>query len=116
MSQPPPVIQHDMELSKDIEKILRSIDLSLQLIATKEAGKQTIAFVDKKTIAIKLGVPPVTIDKLVHQGVVSKGKSGFVFGRHYTKLDPTETNTGNFLYDAVKILQDAWCCFKDYDN
>lgn len=105
-----------MEFPKDIEKILRSIDISLQVIANKDSKQQTIAFVDKKTIAIKLGVPPVTVDKLVHQGIVSEGKSGFVLGRHYTKLDPAETNTGNFLYDAVKILQDAWCCFKDYDN
>lgn len=115
MSQPPLEIKH-MELSKDLEKILRSIDLSLQIIANKEAKQNTTAFVDKKSIAMKLGVPLVTIDKLIHQGIVSEGKSGLVQGRHYTKLDPTETNTGNFLYDAVKILQDAWCSFKDYDK
>jgi hypothetical protein len=105
-----------MENLKELEKILRNIDLSLQVIANKNADKCTTAFVDKKTIANKLNVPLVTIDKLIHQGLVSAGKSGLVFGRHYTKIDPSETNTGNFLYDAVKILQDAWCCFKDYDN
>jgi hypothetical protein len=105
-----------MEPFKNLEKILRSIDLSLQIIANKEIKHRTTAFVDKKSIASKLGVPPVTIDKLIHQGITSEGRSGFVLGRHYTKLDAAETNTSNFLYDAVKILQDAWCSFKDYDK
>lgn len=98
------------------ENLLRSIDLSLQLIANKDSTRRTTAFVDKKTISVKLGVPPVTIDKLVHQGIVSKGKSGFVLGRHYAKLDPSEQNTSNFLYDAGKILADAWVSFSNYDS
>lgn len=105
-----------MTTSKEIEKLLRSIDVSLQLIASKNSPNRTTAFVDKKTIASKLGVPLVTIDKLVHQGLVSNGTSGLVHKRHYAKLDPTESNTSNFLYDAGKILQDAWNSFKDYDN
>jgi len=105
-----------MTISKEIEKILRSIDVSLQIIASKNSAGSTTAFVDKKTIASRLGVPLVTIDKLIHQGLVSKGKSGLVHQRHYAKLDPAESNTANFLYDAGKILEDAWNSFKDYDN
>lgn len=104
-----------MPTSKELEKLLRSIDLSLQLIASREDSRRTTAFVDKKTIAARLGVPLITIDKLIHQGLVSNGKSGLVHQRHYAKLDPTESNTANFLYDAGKILEDAWNSFKDYD-
>jgi hypothetical protein len=101
---------------KDIVDILKSIDVSLQILANVKSGGATSAFVSKKTVASKLGVPLVTVDKLIHQGIVSKGKSGLVEGRHYCKLDPLETNTGNFLFDTAKVLQDAWSSFTGYTD
>ena len=99
---------------KELLDVLKNIDTSLQIIANTNAGGVTTAFVNKKAIAARLGVSPVTVDKLIYQGVTSKGKSGLVEGRHYCKLDPTETNTSNFLFDAAKVLKDAWTSFTGY--
>jgi hypothetical protein len=101
-------------MEKELLDTLRSIDVSLQIIANSKAGNLTTAFVGKKVIASRLGVPPITVDKLIHQGLVSKGTSGLVEGRHYCKLDPTETNTSNFLFDSAKVLADAWTSFTGY--
>jgi hypothetical protein len=101
-------------ITKDLVDILRNIDTSLQIIANANSPNVTTAFVNKKALAARLGVPAVTVDKLIYQGVTSKGTSGLVEGRHYCKLDPTETNTSNFLFDSAKVLQDAWTSFTNY--
>lgn len=100
--------------NKEVLDVLRSIDTSLQMLANSQANGLTTAFVNKKAIASRLGVPLVTVDKLVYQGFTSQGKSGLVEGRHYCKLDPTDTNPANFLFDAVRVLQDAWTSFTGY--
>ena len=101
-------------INKEIVDILRNIDTSLQILANSNSANITTAFVNKKAVAARLGVAPVTIDKLIHQGITSNGKSGLVEGRHYCKLDPSETNTSNFLFDSAKVLQDAWTSFTGY--
>jgi len=101
---------------KDITDTLKSIDASLQIIANASSGDVTTAFVNKKTVAARLGVPLVTVDKLIHQGLVSQGSSGLVEGRHYCRLDPTENNTSAFLFDLAKVLRDAWNSFNGYQN
>ena len=67
-------------------------------------------------MAQRLGVAPVVIDKLVHTGIASKGTAGLVEGRHFCKLDPTETNTKYFLFDASKVMSDAWKSFCGYEQ
>jgi len=101
-------------INKETLDILRSIDTSLQILANSKSSNITTAFVNKKAVAARLGVTPVTIDKLIYQGITSKGSSGLVEGRHYCKLDPTESNTSNFLFDSAKVLQDAWTSFTGY--
>ena len=103
-------------LHKELLDVLKNIDTSLQIIANSNSGNITTAFINKKAIAARLGVSPVTIDKLIHQGITSKGNSGLVEGRHYCKLDPNETNTSNFLFDSAKVLQDAWTSFTNYTH
>lgn len=97
---------------KELTECLRSIDTSLQVIASTHSGNITTAFVNKKTMAARMSVPPVTIDKLIHQGLVSGGTSGLVEGKHYCKIDPAENNTNNFLFDAVKVMASAWNSFQ----
>ncbi|MBM4229120.1 MAG: hypothetical protein FJ184_00055 [Gammaproteobacteria bacterium] len=101
-------------INKETLDLLRSIDTSLQIIANSKSSNITTAFVNKKAVAARLGVSPVTIDKLIYQGITSKGSSGLVEGRHYCKLDPSESNTSNFLFDSAKVLQDAWTSFTGY--
>lgn len=103
-------------LSKELLPLLRNIDVSLQIIAQNKTKSAKTVFVSKKDIALRLGVPPVTVDKLIYQGVTSKGKSGLVERRHYCKLDPSEQNTSNFLFDPVQITTDAWNSFTNYDD
>lgn len=98
---------------KEISKALTSIDVSLQLLVS-DKSRRTTAFVSKKVVAQRLGVPSVSVDKLIYQGISSFGKSGLVEGKHYTKLDPAENNPAKFLYDVQEILQAAWSNFK-YD-
>jgi hypothetical protein len=98
---------------KLITDLLSSIDVSLQMMANKH-NRRTTAFVNRKTIAQRLGVPTVAIDKLIFQGISSKGASGLIEGKHYCKLDPQENNSSKFLYDPYEILQAAWSNFK-YD-
>ena len=100
---------------KEITDILSSIDTSLQMIANANGGLTT-AFISKKAMAQRLGVAPVVIDKLVHTGIASGGTAGLVEGRHYCKLDPTETNTRYFLFDATKVMADAWKSFTGYEQ
>lgn len=88
--------------------------MSLQMLANAKTGGLTTAFVNKKAIAARLGVQPVAIDKLVYQGLTSGGTSGLVEGRHYCKLDPTENNISNFLFDSTRVLSDAWKNFTNY--
>lgn len=101
-------------ITKDLIEILRNIDTSLQIIANSNSTNITTAFISKKAVATRLGVTPVTIDKLIHQGITSKGASGLIEGRHYCRLDPNEVNTSNFLFDSAKVLQDAWTSFTNY--
>jgi hypothetical protein len=104
----------DLLLSKELQEILRSIDTSLQMLANSKTGGMTTAFVNKKALAARLGVQPVAIDKLVYQGLTSGGTSGLIEGRHYCKLDPTENNISNFLFDSTRVLSDAWKNFTNY--
>ena len=101
-------------INKELLDTLRNIDTSLQIIANANSGNVTTAFVNKKAIAARLGVAPVTVDKLIHQGITSRGESGLVEGRHFCKRDPMESNTSNFLFDSAKVLQDAWTSFTGY--
>lgn len=104
-----------MDILKDIKEIketLASIDVSLQLLANK-SRKRTTCFVNKRTICHRLNIPAVTLDKLIHQGIVSGGKSGLVEGLHYCKLDSTEKNSSKFLFDPYSILNSAWKNFKN---
>jgi len=96
---------------KNIQKALESIDISLQILVAQKDGKITSAFVSKKTVSQRLNVPSVTIDKLIHQGIVSGGESGLVESRHYCKTDPSERNSSKFLYDINAIMQAAWSNF-----
>jgi hypothetical protein len=106
-----------MEINaKEILTTLKNIDVSLQILAQSKLDKTRTVFVSKKTLAARLGVPPVTIDKLVYQGVTSKGASGLVESRHYCKLDPNEQNISNFLFDPIQVTQDAWKSFTNYTN
>lgn len=99
---------------KEIIDILASIDTSLQILANSQSGNVTTAFINRKAMAARLGVQPIVIDKLVYQGITSGGESGLVEGRHYCKLDPSETNISNFLFDSAKVLSDAWSSFSHY--
>ena len=87
---------------KEILTVLRNIDTSLQVLSNTKSGNLTTAFISKKAIAERLGVNPINIDKLIHQGITSKGKSGLVEGRHYCKLSKDENNTSNFLKILLK--------------
>lgn len=100
--------------TKDVSEILRSIDASLQTIASSSSGNPTPVFVNRKIIALRLGVQPITIDKLVYQGITSGGSSGLIEGRHYCKIDKSENNISNFLFDSAKVLSDAWSSFSGY--
>lgn len=93
---------------KSIREALTSIDISLQLLVSQKNGRITSAFVSKKTISQRLNIPSVAIDKLIHQGIVSKGSSGLVEGKHYCKADPTERNSSKFLYDPHAVMSAAW--------
>lgn len=96
---------------KDIRDALNSIEISLQLLVAHKEGRVTTAFVSKKAISQRLNIPAVTIDKLIHQGIVSQGESGLVEGKHYCKVDPSERNSSKFLYDPHEIMQAAWSNF-----
>ena len=62
----------------DLFKVLQNIDTSLQMLANSKSGKVTTAFVSKKALALRMNVPGVKIDKLIHQGITSGGTSGLV--------------------------------------
>lgn len=101
---------------KKLTEVLTNIDTSLQILSNAKAGGITTAFVNKRAIASRLNVAPVVVDKLVHTGIASGGTAGLVEGVHYCKLDPTETNTSAFLFDAAKVLEAAWQNFANYKN
>jgi len=96
---------------KDIRDALNSIEISLQMLVAQKDNKITTAFVSKKVISQRLNIPSVTIDKLIHQGIVSGGESGLVEKKHYCKVDPSERNSSKFLYDLHAIIQAAWSNF-----
>lgn len=100
-------------MQKELLDTLRSIDVSLQQLVAAKTGDRTTAFVNRKTIAARLGVSTAKIDALIHQGRVSNGQNGLVEGEHYCKLNPSDDNTSLFLFDAGKILQSAWQNFKN---
>jgi hypothetical protein len=97
---------------KEIKEILASIDVSLQLLANK-SERRTTCFVNKKTICHRLHIPAITLDKLIHQGIVSNGKYGIVEGTHYCRISPEEKNSSKFLFDPYAILDAAWRNFKN---
>ena len=97
------IMDESLRQLKAIQKSLESIDTSLQLLVAQKNGKITTAFVSKK----------VTIDKLIHQGIASGGKSGLVESVHYCKTDPDERNSSKFLFDPHSIIQSAWNNFKN---
>lgn len=104
-----------MDILKDLKEIketLASIDVSLQLLANK-SEKRTTCFVNKRIICHRLNIPAVTLDKLIHQGIVSDGNYGLVEGVHYCKVEPEERNSSKFLYDPYAILNSAWQNFKN---
>jgi hypothetical protein len=114
-----PIINMSLDYSKDLKKlldVLSSIDISLQMISHAKSDKATAAFISKKSLAARLNVAPVVIDKLIHTGIASGGTAGLVEGIHYCKLDPSETNTSAFLFDAPKVLEAAWQNFANYKN
>lgn len=98
---------------KEIRDILASIDVSLQLLASKDDTRRTTGFVGKKVICQRLSIPTVALDKLIYQGLVSGGDYGLVEGKHYCKLEPGEQNSSKFLYDPNAIIQSAWESFKN---
>lgn len=100
----------------ELTKTLRSIDTSLQVLANTKSGGVTTAFITKRALAERLGVPSIKVDKLIHQGIVSGGSSGLVEGRHFCKLDPEDNNPSNYLYDSAKVLADAWKNFTGYTD
>ena len=119
MGRPPYYFLMTPDLSKDFKKfidVLTNIDTSLQIISNAKASKVTTAFVSKKAVAARLNVAPVVIDKLIHTGIASGGTAGLVEGIHYCKLDPSETNTSAFLFDATKVMESAWQNFANYQN
>jgi len=99
---------------KDILKALNSIDVSLQLLAANKDNEQrTTAFVSKKVVCQRLNIPAVALDKLIFQGITTKGESGLTEGIHYCKLDPQERNSSKFLFDLHAVIQSAWKNFKN---
>jgi len=99
---------------KDIRDALKSIDISLQLLAANKNGDtRTTAFVSKKTVCQRLNIPSIALDKLIHQGLASGGKSGLVEGTHFCKLDPEDRNSSKFLFDIQAIIRSAWSNFKN---
>ena len=102
--------------TNEMLRTLRSIDTSLQILANNKSGGVTTAFISKRALAERLGVPSIKVDKLIHQGILSGGESGLVEGRHFCKLDPSENNPSNYLYDSAKVLSDAWSNFTGYQK
>lgn len=105
-----------MDSLKEITTVLQSIDLSLKVIASRQNDNVPAVLVTKKQVADALGVKPVTVDKLVYQGIVSKGASGLVERIHYCKLDPNERNISNYRFNLARILVDAWSSFSNYES
>jgi hypothetical protein len=105
-----------MEINRDYLEVLKSIDLSLKIIASSKGGLPVSVLVDKKTIANSIGVSSASIDKLIFQGIVSKGSSGLVELRHYCKLTPDEKNTANYRFDLNRVLADSWHSFTNYTS
>ena len=104
-------MEENLRQFKAIQRALDSIDTSLQLLVAQKNGTITAAFVSKKVISQRLNVPAVTVDKLIHQGIASGGKSGLVESVHYCKVDPEERNSSKFLFDPHAIMQAAWSNF-----
>jgi hypothetical protein len=103
-----------MEINKEYLEVLKSIDLSLKILASGTEDAPTTVLVDKKTVATSLGVSSASIDKLIFQGIVSNGSSGLVERRHYCKLTPDEKNTANYRFNLNRVLADAWNSFTNY--
>lgn len=99
-----------------LEKILTSIDASLQVLANAKGGGKATAFVTKKVVAQKLSLPGVRVDVLIHLGLTSGGTQGLVEGRHYTRVSDMDDNPSLWLYDLNQCLADAWLHFKNYDK
>jgi len=100
-----------MEINKELLETLKSIDTSLKLLAAGSGEVPSTVLVDKKTVASSLGVNSAFVDKLIFQGVVSKGTSGLVERRHYCKLTPDEKNTANYRFNLNQVLADSWKSF-----
>jgi len=106
-----------MEILREIKEMrdaINSIDVSLQLLSSNQNDKRrTTAFVSKKILCQRLNIPSVTLDKLIHQGIVSDGETGLVEGTHYCKVDPSERNSSKFLFDPLVVIDSAWKNFKN---
>jgi len=109
------MIDYTRDLKK-LTEVLERIETDLQILANAKSHNVATAFISRKAMAARLGVAPVVIDKLIHTGIASGGTAGLVEGRHYCKLDPAETNTSAFLFDATKVLESAWQNFTNYQN
>ena len=105
-----------MEINKEFLETLKSIDLSLKILAAGRESPPSTVLVDKKTVAKSLNVSAAFIDKLIFQGIVSNGISGLVERRHYCKLTPDEKNTANYRFNLNRILADSWQSFANYDS
>ena len=98
---------------KAIRDSLAGIDISLQLLAAqRDKEHRTTAFLSKRAMCQRLNIPAVALDRLIHQGIASGGKSGLVEGKHFCKLDPEERNSSKFLYDPHAIINSAWSNFQ----
>ena len=103
-----------MDINKELLETLKSIDLSLKILAAGTGSTPTTVLVDKKTVAKSLDVTAAFIDKLIFQGIVSKGASGLIERVHYCKLTPDEKNTANYRFNLNRILADSWRSFSNY--
>ncbi len=102
------------KLESDFLTTLRSIDLSLKIIAGSKDTLTPTVLISRSEVCELLGVTATTVDKLIHQGIVSGGYSGLVERRHYCKLTPEETNTARFKFNPTTVVRDAWQSFTNY--
>jgi hypothetical protein len=106
----------DADNQRRIVKALESIDRTLKVMCSQVGDSPVDCLVTKDQVGEALNLASTAIDKLIFQGLVSKGESGLVEGRHYCKLHPEETNPSNFRFNLYHVLDDAWKSFKEYKN
>ena len=94
-----------LQMEKELLDVLRSIDTSLQVLANVKTGGITTAFVSKKVISSRLGIPPIAVDRLIHQGIVSQGSSGLVEGGTIASLILRKPTQVIFCSIALKCFR-----------